>query len=438
MIPRFKSVSFIAEADIRFDMDGWVILLFIAFTIFTGIVAGIIPASLLSRIKPLMLLNKIQNIRLFRHIGMRKVMLVFQFMISMVLITLVTINYRQMIYAVNINFGNNRSNIYNLDLQGQDYQEMMNKIKQVPGVEKISAISHLMGNYRDRADDVRLTKDKDPITVREYFTDENYTSLFNLPFVAGKNFVSNTGQKFETSLIVNESFVSQFKLGTPSEAIGKPVIVGDSTNLVISGVVKDFLFKPAEYALEPMMMRYNTSEWNILNISIASGNTMQTVAQIENIWKKADPVHPIQGRFYNQEVQSIFSDMKDAIWIIAFIAFIGIMISCLGLLGITIYTVQSKAKEISIRKVVGAGAMDITKLLSRNYVQVILIAVLIALPVAWFLGSIILNSMHQHIPLSAGLFIPGLFLIIILSAFTIGFQTIKAILSNPASNLRSE
>lgn len=438
MIPQFERLSFVSIADIRFAIDLPIVLLCLTFASIVGIIAGIMPASVLSGVEPLMLMNKLQNLKVFRHIGMRKVMLVIQFMVSIVFVVMVTITYQQMQHAVNINFGTRQTHVFNIHLQGHDQATARQEFSKVPGVQKISAVSHLMGNYSDMGDDVRMNKDQDPVTVREYFTDENYIDNFKLQLVAGRNFPSDPAQQNERFLIVNEKFISDFKLGNPAEAIGKTVIIGDSLLLSVQGVVKDFLFKPAEYSLEPMMLRYNPAEWNILNLSIASDNTVQTVAQLESVWKKLDRYHAFQGRFYDKEIQSIFSEMKDVIRMVAFIAFIGITISCLGLLGITIFTVSSKKREISIRKVIGASALSIARVLSKNYLQVIAIAIALAMPVSYFLGYTLLQAIRQHITLTPLLFVPGILLVLLLSALTISFQTLGAVFSNPVKNLRTE
>jgi len=295
-----------------------------------------------------------------------------------------------------------------------------------------------MGNYTDMGDDITTDKGKDPITVRQYFTDENYISNLKLQLVAGENFPANHTQQHEQFAIVNESFVKNFQLGSPMDAIGKTIIAGDSTVLAIHGVVKDFLFKPADYALAPMLMRYKPANWSILNLSIESGNTVQTASQLEAVWKKLDPYHPFEGRFYNEEVQSIFSDMRDVIWMVAFISILGVTIACLGLLGITLFTVQSKTKEVSIRKVIGASPVSLVKLLSKSYLQVLITAILISIPVSFFLGKMVLQQMSQRIPLGVGLFIPGVVIILLLSAITIGSQTIRAAFVNPVKGLREE
>jgi len=438
LIPQFASLSFISVADISFKTDVTVIMLFIAFAVALGLVAGLLPASVLSRIKPLMLMQKLQSLKLFRHLGLRKTLLVIQFMISLVFISLVTIIYKQTEYAININFGTKQTHIFNVQLQGMAYEKAVHEFSKIPGVTNISAVSSLMGSYSDWSDDVRTSKDKDAVVVREYFTDENYISNFNLKLVAGENFLANHAQKHEQYAIVNENFLERFRLGSPGDAVGKTIIVSDSTILIIKGVLKDFLFKPANYALEPMLMRYKPENWSILNLSIASGNTMQTTAQLKTAWKKLDPYHPLQGRFYDDEIQNIFAGNLDTVWMIAFIGILGITIACLGLLGITLFTIQSKTKEISIRKGSGAITVSLVKLLTKSYVQVMVIAVLLAIPIAVILGNRLLQEMSQRITLSAGLFIPGVLVIVLLSLLTIGSQTLRATLLNPVNGLREE
>jgi putative ABC transport system permease protein len=438
LIPQFANLSLISSTDISFRTDAIVITLFVVFAIALGLLAGLLPATVLSRVKPLMLLQKLQNLKLFRHLGLRKTLLVIQFMISLVFIGLVTIVYKQTEYGIDINFGAKQVNIFNINLQGISFEKATNEFSKIPGVQKISAISTLMGSYSDWGDDVRTSKEKDKVPVREYFTDENYISNFGLQLVAGENFPASPARKHEQYAIVNEKFVEQFKLGSPMDAIGKTIIVGDSTELAIRGVLKDFLFKPADYALEPMLMRYNPQRWSILNLSIASGSTIPTTAQLEATWKKLDPYHAFQGRFYDDEIQEIFASYRDMVWMIAFIGILCVTIACLGLLGITIFTVQSKTKEISIRKVIGASAASIVRLISKSYVQVIAIAILAAIPITALLANKILESVSQRITIGPGLFVPGVVAIILLSLGTIASQILKAIFANPAKALRTE
>lgn len=438
LVPKFSRLSFISAAGINFRIDLAITLRFVAFAVILGCVAGLLPAWVLSRIKPLMLIQKLQNLKFFRHLGLRKALLVTQFMISLIFISMVTTTFRQLSYAVNINFGTKQKHIFNVQLQGMDYARAKQEFSKVPGVEKISAISNLMGNYTDWADDIRTSKDKDRVTVRDYFTDENYIPNLKLQLIAGENFPANPAQKHEQFAIANETFLKNFQLGSPIDAIGKTIIVGDSLILTIHGVIKDFLFKPADYAIAPMLIRYKPENWSILNLGITSANTIQTVSQLESVWKKLDPYHSFQGRFYDEEVQSMFSSVRDLIWMIAFISMLGITIACLGLLGITIFTTQSKSKEISIRKVIGASPFSLVKLLSKSYVQVMVLAIILASPVSVILANRALQAMSQRITINVWLFVPGVLVVILLSLVTVGSQTIRAAVANPVKSLRTE
>ncbi len=286
LISQFTSLNLKGISSAGFKTDATVLILFIAFAVVLGFIAGLFPATVLSRIQPLMLMQKLQNLKLFRHLGLRKTLLVIQFMISMVFISFVTILYRQMQYEVSINFGTNQTHIFNIPLQGVSYEKAVQEFSRIPGVEKISAISSLMGSFVNESDKVRINKDKDAIVVKNYFTDENYVTNFNLKMIAGENFSPNHVQKHEQYAIVNQKFVEEFKLGSPADAVGKTIIVGDSIQLIIKGVLKDFLFKPADFALEPMLLRYNPENWSILNLNIASGNVIPTTVQLKTAWKK--------------------------------------------------------------------------------------------------------------------------------------------------------
>ncbi|WP_336515610.1 ABC transporter permease [Pollutibacter soli] len=438
LIPSFTGLSVMSSFDISLKTDPLVLFYFVLFAIITGLFAGILPATVLSRVKPLMLLQKLQHLPYFRRLGLRKVLLIIQFLISLIFINMVHISYKQMQHGMDINFGSSHAHIFNINLQGQDYAHALQEFSKVPGVGKVSAISTLMGNYSDRAGEYRISKDKDPVIIREYVTDENYISNFDLKLLAGKNFPSNPSQQHEQYAIVNEKFIEHFQLGSPIEAVGKTVLANDSLELTIIGVLKDFIFKPQEYALAPMVMRYDPTQWNYLNISLNSSSVVSTVAQLGAVWKALDPYHQFNGRFYEEEVQAVYAGMRDITRMVAFIGFLGMVIACLGLLGITMFTVQSKTREISIRKVVGAGPFALVKLLSRSYFQVILISLLIAIPVVAILGNLVLQSISQRIEFGPGLFVPGVTVMLIFSALTVGSQTIRAAFVNPVNGLREE
>jgi putative ABC transport system permease protein len=438
LVPRLKSFGIEEINEINFGTDPSLLLFFIGFAILLGFVAGVFPATVLSRIHPLALMRKLHNVKIFRYLGMRKAMLIIQFIVSFIFISLVIVVHKQVEYAVSVNFGTQQSHIFNISLGSIDYNKAVAGFSSVPGVEQISATSSLMGTYSDETDEVRITKDREATQVREYFVDESYIPNLGLNLVSGDNFPRNISQKQERFVVVNEKFVEHFKLGTAHDAVGKTIFVGDSTELVIKGVLKDFLFKPADYALEPMMLRYDPRKWYILNVSIASAGAVKTVAQLESVWKDLDRFSEFDGQFYRDDIEESFSMMRNAIWIVAFFGTLGTIIACLGMLGITIFTIQSRTKEVSIRKVIGASPAALMKLLTKTYVQVMIVAILLAVPIIVLVSNALLQSSQHHIDLSPVLFIPGVAIVLGLSLATIGFQTLRAIFMNPVNGLREE
>jgi putative ABC transport system permease protein len=438
LIPGISAISFINSLDIDFSAKPEALLLFIVFAIAVGVMGGILPGLALSSIKPLALFANLQNTKLFKRLGLRNTLLCIQFLLSLIFVNLIYISRQQMNYATEINFGFQNAKVFNIYLQGQSYQKALESFGQIAEVENISAISHLMGTYSDFTDDVRTTVEKEPISVRGYFIDDQYINNMNLQMLSGKSFEPDYHQAHEKFLIVNEVFLKKFDLGNPVEAIGKTIFIGDSLSLSISGVVKDFLFKPAEYSLEALILRYNPPSLQILNLRLHPGNDDSAIAKMQSIWKTLDADHAFEGRFYDDDVERAFAGNNDALFFISLITFLGIVITCLGLLGITIFTVQSKAREITIRKIFGAGTFNVIRLLSKSYFHILFISISVATPIIFLLARQLLQLYNNHIPLSPVLLIPGFLIVFIITLLTISTQTIKAAFSKPVNSLRTD
>ncbi|MCB0607702.1 MAG: ABC transporter permease [Lewinella sp.] len=438
ILPGFRQLGMISFFELDLHEDGFLIALFVLFAIAVGLIAGLLPAGFLSRFKPVVILQKLENIRIFRRVGLRKALLGFQFVLSLVFVSVVTIMVRQTDYAVTKDYGFDRENILNVSLQGQPFERVSQALGRVPGVVRISAISHNMGTWQDSAGDVWVKEGDDPRGVRDYSIDHNYIPNLGLTLLAGSNFPDETNQHRERSVIVNEKFLESFGLGTPGEAVGQTIWLEDSTQVAIAGIVKDFQFKPVDYAIEPLLLRYVPARWNVLNIKLSGNNVPATIAALEKEWKKLDETHAFEARLFDDTMKDTYADYRDMTSIIAFIAFLAVTIACLGLLGMAIFTAETRAKEVSIRKVVGAGVWDISKLLSKGYFGMLMAAVVVGLPLSFYLGGQFLQAFAFHIDLNIWVFLPGILLLLILGMLTIGSQTIRAALANPVDNLRSE
>ena len=436
--PQFEQLSLTEEMDVRLQEDGLLYLQFLAFSVVVGLIAGLLPAFTLSKLTPLSVLQKLQNVRLIRRIGLRKMLFVAQFTVTLIFFITLTIVWRQVDHAISVNFGFDQPQTLLVELQGQPFDKVAAALGQVNGVEKISGISFPMGTWSDGSDDVRTSADAEKTGVRDYFIDQHYLDHFGISLVAGENFPDNPAQQNELFALVNETFVKNFKLGAPGEAVGKPIIVGDSLQLSIRGVVRDFPFKPAVYAMEPLLLRYDPAQLGVLNLRLSGTDPAAAMAALERGWKKLGTDREFQARFFDETVRANYAEMLDLTRIVAFFGILGMVIACMGLLGMAIYTVESKAKEISIRKVMGAGATDVALMLSKGYFVLLAIALAIAVPVSYLLGNQLLQIFADRIALSPLLFLPGALLLLAATVVTVGSQTLRAALADPARALRSE
>lgn len=436
--PQFEQLSLTQSLDVRLQENWQLYVQFLAFSAAVGVIAGLLPALTLSKLTPLSILQKLQNVRLIRRIGLRKTLFVTQFTVTLIFFITLTIVWRQVDHAIAVNFGFNQPHTLLVELQGQPYDKVSAALGQISGVEKTSGISFPMGTWADGSDDVRTAADAEKTGVRDYFIDHHYLDHFGVKLVAGENFPDNPAQQNELFAIVNETFVKHFKLGEPGDALGKPITVGDSLQLSIRGVVQDFPFKPAVYAMEPLLLRYNPAQLGVLNLRLSGTDPAATLTALERGWKKLGTGREFQARFFDETVRSNYAEMLDLTRIVGFFGILGMVIACMGLLGMATYTVETRAKEISIRKVLGAGAADVALMLSKGYFLLLAVAVIIAVPLSYLLGNQLLQIFAERISLSPLLFLPGALLLLVATVVTVGSQTLRAAWANPAGALRSE
>ena len=231
--------------------------------------------------------------------------------------------------------------------------------------------------------------------------------------------------------------VEKFKLGTPQEAVGQKILVGENTVEVV-GVVKDFQFLNVMREIEPLMLRNRQSEFNYATIRISGNNQQETTKYLEETWKKVNPTTNFEYEFLDEElllVHTVFSNVAN---VLGFIAFLAVFISCLGLLGMATYTAETRRKEMGIRKVLGSGAFQIILLLSKNYIKMIAISVVIATPLAYFINNLWLEFFVSRVTISPSVLIFGIFILLAISSLTVLSQAWRAAKVNPVESLKVE
>jgi ABC-type antimicrobial peptide transport system permease subunit len=286
-------------------------------------------------------------------------------------------------------------------------------------------------------------KYKDPsdsAQVDMNYIDEHYLPLHQYTFLAGRNFTSRPKDAPESEVIVNEQMLRRFNIGhnNPEKAIGETIAIGGK-KLVIVGVLKDFHYLTVESSINPTALRYSAEPGGYVNVKLSTANTAATMTSIETFWRQIDRVHPLDANFYDDQIEQSYSYYSVMLKVVGFFALLAICISSLGLFGMVIYTMEKRLKEISIRKVLGAGEGRLLFLLSRGFLFLFLIAAAIALPLTWlFFDKVLLANFAYHQPIRFGDLFIGLLCMAGLVIIMIGMQTLKVVRANPAAVLKNE
>ncbi len=428
---------FSAEFIPQLHFDYKLLLAFMGFCVFIGLLAGIVPALALSAYKPVEVLKNLFNVKLFGGNSFRKILLVFQFSLSIFTIVFMLVFYRQFTYSANADHGFNAKNVLNIPLSGASYKILANDIRNLSGVEIVSGTSTNLGKYTTGTTKAKKEGEENTIDADYYFTDNDFVPDMQLKVLAG-NIQLKTLDSTERYVVINEKAVALLKLGSPQAAIGQSVIMADSTKVTVSAVIKDFYFKSFSFPITPLLLRYNPQEFKYVNIRVApSVNKDYMIDRVAQMWKKANPGQPFVYGWLDKEIYD-----ENLQWsTISFLGFLAIMtisIACLGMLGIAVYTTETRRKEIVIRKVLGAEIRGIVFLLSKTFMKLVIIAGLIALPVGYVLGYIFLNFFANRINIGAGTLSLAFLSVLLLVILTISSQIIKVANANPANGLRTE
>jgi len=422
--------------DLRADLS--VYLAFLGFSIFVGVLAGLCPALVLSRFKPVNVLKNLNNMKLFSRIGIRKALLVGQFALSMIFILSVTLVYNQLDLFVTADHGFTMENKINIRLNETSAELLKTELLKQSNIKSVSASSHIPSAGTQYGVDYRKSLDEEEIDFSYYNVDEDYIASMEIPLVAGNNFPETSIENKKSYILINEQAVKDLGYKSPIDAIGQQLIKSDSSKVEIAGVVKDYNHQMMMEKIEAMALIYNPDEFNILQVQY-TGDKNDAIKSIESAWTKVNPTLKLDYRMFEEEVRMmydlIFGDLTRFVGVITFLA---IFISCLGLLGMATYTTETRMKEISIRKVLGASEGSLVYYLSKGFLSLILIAIVIAVPLAYLINNLWLQHMAYRVEMSLGVVLIGVFTLLALGLITIGSQTLRAAYVNPVDKLKSE
>lgn len=407
----------------------------VGIVLFTGFLAGSYPAFYLSGFKPLMVLKG----KLNSSTGipwLRRSLVVFQFTLSMIFIVGVLVINRQLQYTQNKNLGYDRSHVlcFQNPPSDADPQVFLSALKQIPGVVETSNMywSVLTGYDANGGFSWRGVAEDQKRIIKSPRFGYRVVETLGLELIAGRSF-SKDYHDDDTRIILNETALKMMQIEDP---IGKSIKHGNSSVEII-GVVKDFQYGSLHQIIEPMVLRFRPYGRDVL-VKIQANTEKSVIAQLEQKFKSFYPVHPFEFTFLDENYQRLYESETRVSILSKYFGSLAILISCLGLLGLTTFTAERRIKEISIRKVLGASIWRIVKLLSVDLTRMVLAAILISIPLSYLIMQKWLEGFAYKIHLDWWIFGIAALSVLLIAWLTIGIQTLKAASVNPAQCLRNE
>ena len=269
-----------------------------------------------------------------------------------------------------------------------------------------------------------------------YDVDPNFVKNMRLTVLAGNTF-SHADNIRKKEVIVTDLGRKVLHFQTPDDAIGKTVLVNDTTEVLIVGVLKDFFYRGLETPYGPMLLRNRPTEFKYLHVKTATAGDESVLASVRGIWKKTYPTKEFEASWLYEDIHN-----RKSAWgtvsMLGFLAIITITLACMGLLGMVVYNTETRKKEIGIRKVMGASVATIIGLLSKNFLKLVMLAGVIALPISYALSYFFLNMFANRISIGFGILSISFIGMLVISLLTIGSQIYKVAIANPVNALRSE
>ncbi|MEO6497765.1 MAG: FtsX-like permease family protein, partial [Mucilaginibacter sp.] len=438
-LPVFNNLS---GKNLSFDYTIKPLAAFIALGLLVGILAGIYPAFFLSSFKPITVL-KGKLAGNYKSFGMRSSLVVFQFFISVSLIVSTIVVYQQMTFIRNKNLGYNKEqllvlpNSWALGKNEQVFKEWLLKDVRVVNAT-ISAYKPAGPSGNNNSLAYPEGHENQIMKTLEYHVDEQYIPTLGMQMTAGRNF-SKSMLTDSLAMVVNEAAAKAFGWG--SNAVGQRIIRqnserGRNTLFTVIGVVKDFNFRSLHEPITPLLMVLQPESGLIVKVKTADITGL--LASLKQEWGKFNTEEPFTYSFMDELYNKTYSAEEKTGQILNIFAVLTILVACLGLFGLATYTAQQRTKEIGIRKVLGASVMQVTQMLSKDFLKLVIIACIVAFPLSYWAMHTWLQYFAYRIAISWWIFLLAAAVALMIALFTVSFRAIKAAIANPVKSLCTE
>ncbi|MEJ8803175.1 ABC transporter permease [Pontibacter sp. H249] len=435
LLPAFNNLT---EKAVQFDLsDPTLVVMLLGVALFTGIVSGSYPAFFLSSFDPAVVLKGAVKLN-YKAAYLRKGLVVFQFILSGLLIVSTLAVYLQLHYLRNKDIGLQREQVVYVPIEGalaERYETVKQELSSMPGIASVSAANQSPLRIGNNTSDVNWDG-KEPgeeVSIDVMNVEFGLLQTLGIKIKEGRDF-SRSFATDTAHYLVNEEAVRVMQL---QESIGAWIEMWGSRGNIV-GVVKDFQSRNMCGGIRPLIIRLDPENVNRLFVKTEQGKTKEALASMEAVLQKHNPAFPFDYHFLDDDFEQMYKSEAVIAELTNYFAGIAIFISCLGLFGLALFTAEQRKKEIGIRKVLGASVAGIVVMLSKDFLKLVLLANVIALPLGWYLMNRWLDDYAYRTELSWWIFALALAATIIISIITLSFHAIKTAVSNPVTSLRTE
>jgi putative ABC transport system permease protein len=402
------------------------------------------PAFILSGFKPALVLKGQQGSVKGKGF-VRRSLVIAQFSISIILLIATAITFQQLAYLNTRDLGYDKDQIITLSYFNEindNYEAFYNELTNFAAVENVGRSSRIpTGRLLDSFGPPQITKGDSlitsSVTTKFVAVDQEFFRTYGMEMVTGRDLSKTIPTDDSLAFIINETAARAYGWNSVGEGIDKDFSYGNVKGKLV-GVVKDFYFESLHQSIIPMVFFSQGSYYNDLSIKIAGNQITQGLEHIEKVWKEFLPKRPFSYQFLSQNYQRLYEEEQKQSQLFTIFSGLAIFIACLGLFGLATFNTLQRVKEIGIRKVLGASVPSILTLLSREIVMLIVVANLIAWPLAWYFMNQWLNTFAYHIDMNLAIYLLAAVAAVMLALVTVSTQTLKAAMTNPSNTLRYE